>query len=138
MSVVESAQVLEPDVALACGHLTGGVAGPQHPAWSLSRRHPLDHLGHLGGELAGTGDAGVERDGAVQVVLSHRLSQTDLPGKGSCVGDLLSVEGDEGALLRPIEVGVIVHADYRDLVVGQQVTLDGLAEREAMEDTYRT
>lgn len=70
----------------------------------------------------------------MQVVLPHRLSQTDLPGKGPCVGDLLPVEGDESALLRPIEVRVIVHADYGDLVVGEQVAFNRLAERESVED----
>ena len=41
LAVVESAQVLEPDVALAGGHLTGGVAGPQRALRALAGRHPL-------------------------------------------------------------------------------------------------
>ena len=59
--------------------------------------------------------------------------QTDLPGKGPCVGDLLPVEGDESALLRPIEVGLTVYADDGDLIVGEQVAFDRLAERESVE-----
>ena len=65
LSVVESAQLLEPNVALASGHLTRGIARPQRTLRALPGRHPCDDFGHLGGELAGTRDAGVERDGAV-------------------------------------------------------------------------
>ena len=44
----------------------------------------------------------------------------------------------ELALLRPLLVGRVVHADDGDLVVGQQVPLDRLTEREAVEHRART
>ena len=50
--------------------------------------HAID-LGHLGGELAGAGDAGVEADDAAKVVLPHRFRQSDLARQGPRVGDLL-------------------------------------------------
>ena len=44
------------------------------------------------------------------------------------VGDLPPVASDEGALLRPLTVSVVVDTDHGDLIVGEQVTFDRLSE----------
>ena len=116
---------------LAGGHLPGCVARPQRTRRALPGRHPGDDLGHLGGELAGASTREWKRDDPAQVVLPHRLRQPDLSGEGAGVGGLVPVARDEDAPLRPVPVGGVVHADDGDLVVGEQVPLDRLAEASA-------
>ena len=79
--------------------------------------------GHGAGAPAGVEGVGAAAGEYQKVVLPHCLRQPDLPGQGSDVSDLLTVTGDEGALLHLLQVRLVVDADDGDLVVSDSSRL---------------
>ena len=116
-----------PDGDLRRARCATRQLGPQGPALPAAAT-PVAETTASGGHGAGA-PAGVEGVGAAageyqKVVLPHCLRQPDLPGQGSDVSDLLTVTGDEGALLHLLQVRLVVDADDGDLVVSEQFPFD--------------
>ena len=61
------------------------------------------------------------------------LARPICPARVAASVTFLPSMGDEHALLRPLPIGGVVHADDGDLVVGQKAALDGFAEPQPVE-----
>ena len=132
------AELVEAGVALPDRHLTRHVTGDDFAGWALVGWHPRDDVGEFVGECGGGFDAGVEGDDSAEVVVPDRFRESDVGGECLGIGRDAGVGFDEVALLDQFMHPCVVDADDDDLVVGEQASVDGVAEVQSMKDRPNT
>ena len=75
----------------------------------------------------------MERDDLPQVVLAHGLRQPNLSGQGTGIGVEAVLRPDQSRFVGPLPCLGLGHTDDDHLIVSQQIGLDRIRERQAIE-----
>ena len=97
---------------------------------ALACGHPVEDGGERVGEIAGSLHAPVESDEPCEPVLPDGFRKTDRSTEPVGADDVFAVGGDELAFLDGLQHLFIIDTEDDDLVIGEQLLLDGGGERQ--------